>query len=75
MIMRNQKIAILGAGISGLSFAYYLKKFNPTVEFTIYEESNKVLVYVEQGGTVLNAIAQFHKFKKTATRLDRREIV
>lgn len=49
MIMRNQKIAILGAGISGLSFAYYLKKFNPTVEFTIYEESNKAggLVFSE----------------------------
>ena len=39
--MRNQKIAILGAGITGLSFAYYLKKFHPSVDFTIYEESAK----------------------------------
>ena len=50
MIMKNQKIAILGAGISGLSFAYYLKKFNPTVDFTIYEESDQAggMVYSEE---------------------------
>jgi len=50
MIMQNQKIAILGAGISGLSFAYYLKKNNPTVDFTIYEESDKAggMVYSEE---------------------------
>lgn len=39
--MQSQKVAILGAGISGLSFAYYLKKFHPSVDFTIYEESDK----------------------------------
>ncbi len=50
MIMKNKKIAILGAGISGLSFAYYLRKFNPTVDFTIYEESDKAggVVYSEE---------------------------
>jgi len=56
MIMRNQKIAILGAGISGLSFAYYLKKFNPTIDFTIYEESDKaggVVFSEEKDGCVL----------------------
>lgn len=46
--MGNKKVAILGAGITGLSFAYYLKKYHPTVDFKIYEESDKV------GGVVLS---------------------
>ena len=33
----NQKIAIIGAGINGCSTAYYLKKFRPDVDVTVYE--------------------------------------
>ena len=32
------KICILGSGITGLSVAYYLKKYNPTAELIILEE-------------------------------------
>lgn len=48
--MKNQKVIILGAGVSGLSFAYYLKKYHPEVDFTIYEESDRVggVVYSEE---------------------------
>lgn len=38
-----KKIAILGAGISGLSAAWYLKKrFGREIEIVIYEKSNRV---------------------------------
>jgi oxygen-dependent protoporphyrinogen oxidase len=34
----TKKIAILGAGISGLSFAHYLKKRNPDLDITVFEK-------------------------------------
>ena len=37
--MQRKKVAILGAGIAGLSFAYYLKKYNSKVDFIILEKS------------------------------------
>lgn len=45
-----KNVAIIGAGISGLSFAYYLKKYHPSTKFTIYEKSEKAggVVYSEQ---------------------------
>ena len=39
--MQRKKVAILGAGITGLSFAYYLSKYHPNVEFVILEESGR----------------------------------
>lgn len=39
--MSKKKIAILGSGIAGLSYAYYLKKYQPGVEFVILESSGK----------------------------------
>lgn len=36
----NKTIAVIGAGIAGLTAAYYLQKFGYTV--TVYEESNRV---------------------------------
>lgn len=36
------KIAIIGAGVSGLTTAYYLKKYAPATEVHIYEKSLKV---------------------------------
>ena len=40
--MQRKKVAILGAGMAGLSFAYYLKKYNSNVDFVILEKSNRV---------------------------------
>lgn len=37
-----KKIAILGAGISGLSLAYFLEREQPNLEITIYEKSDRV---------------------------------
>ncbi len=39
--MQRKKVAILGAGIAGLSFAYYLKKYNSKVDFVILEKSTR----------------------------------
>ena len=40
--MQRKKVAILGAGIAGLSFAYYLKKYNTNVDFVVLEKSTRV---------------------------------
>lgn len=37
-----KKVAILGGGISGLSFAHYLKKKNPELEITIFEKETSL---------------------------------
>ena len=42
--MQRKKVAILGAGMAGLSFAYYLKKYNSNVDFVILEKSTRELV-------------------------------
>ncbi|KAI5963644.1 HEM14 [Candida pseudojiufengensis] len=39
---QNGKIAVLGAGISGLTFTYFLSKLRPDIKFDIYEKSSKV---------------------------------
>jgi oxygen-dependent protoporphyrinogen oxidase len=36
------KVAIIGAGISGLTTAYYIKKYQPTWQVTIFESEDKV---------------------------------
>jgi oxygen-dependent protoporphyrinogen oxidase len=54
--MEGRKVVILGAGITGLSFAYYLKKFHPSVDFKIYESANKaggVVFSEKQSGCIL----------------------
>lgn len=37
----TKKVAIIGAGITGLASAYYLKQQNPNIDVTIYESSNR----------------------------------
>lgn len=36
------KIAIIGAGVSGLSLAYYLCKYSPETEIVVYEQADRV---------------------------------
>lgn len=36
--MEKSKVCILGSGITGLSYAYYLQKYRPDIEFVILEE-------------------------------------
>lgn len=38
----SKKVAIIGAGITGLSSAYFIKKQDPSIEVTIFEASNRV---------------------------------
>lgn len=35
----EKKVAILGAGISGLSTAFQLRELNPNIDFTIFERN------------------------------------
>ena len=50
--MTNKRIIILGAGISGLTYAYYLKKFQPQIDITILESSSR------SGGVVFSEIVE-----------------
>lgn len=36
------KIGIIGGGISGLSLAYFIKRFNPVSHITLFDKSNKL---------------------------------
>ncbi len=38
----EEKIRIIGAGFSGLTLAYYLKKANPSLKITIHDEAENV---------------------------------
>ncbi|KAK6459900.1 mitochondrial protoporphyrinogen oxidase [Scheffersomyces coipomensis] len=41
-IPANGKVAVLGSGISGLTFTYFLSKLRPDIKFDIYERTNEV---------------------------------
>ena len=51
-----KNIAIIGAGITGLSSAYFIKKQQPDVNVTIYEATNrpggKIQTYRRDGYTI-----------------------
>ncbi|KAG5421259.1 HEM14 [Candida metapsilosis] len=38
---QKSKVAVLGAGISGLTFTYFLSKLRPDLSFHIFEKSNR----------------------------------
>ncbi|CAK7900277.1 protoporphyrinogen oxidase [[Candida] anglica] len=40
-IRPNGSVAVLGVGISGLSFAYFLNKLRPDVKITLYEQNTR----------------------------------
>ncbi|MFQ3790896.1 protoporphyrinogen oxidase [Staphylococcus nepalensis] len=52
----TKRIAIVGAGVTGLSSAYFIKKARPDIEVTIYEASNrvggKIQTYRTEGYTI-----------------------
>ncbi|MEB7433296.1 protoporphyrinogen oxidase [Staphylococcus pasteuri] len=52
----SKNVAIIGAGITGLTSAYYMKKQNPNLNVTIYEASNrpggKIQTYRKDGYTI-----------------------
>lgn len=52
----SKNVAIIGAGITGLTSAYYMKKQNPQLNVTIYEATNrpggKIQTYRKDGYTI-----------------------
>ncbi|RCK60836.1 Protoporphyrinogen oxidase [Candida viswanathii] len=38
---QNAKVAVLGAGILGLTFTYFLSKYRPDIQFTIFEKQGR----------------------------------
>jgi len=45
-LVHNSRVAVIGGGISGLSFVYFLSKLRPDLNFTIYEQSNRLGGYI-----------------------------
>ncbi|EGW32288.1 uncharacterized protein SPAPADRAFT_55778 [Spathaspora passalidarum NRRL Y-27907] len=41
LLPANSKVAVLGAGISGLSFTYFLSKLRPDLQFHVFEKSSR----------------------------------
>ncbi|MEQ6029993.1 protoporphyrinogen oxidase [Staphylococcus saccharolyticus] len=52
----SKKVAIIGAGITGLASAYFIKNEDPSIEVTIFEASNrpggKIQTYRKDGYTI-----------------------
>ncbi|SCW02395.1 LAFE_0F05490g1_1 [Lachancea fermentati] len=42
----NAKIAVVGAGVAGLSFSYFLNKLRPDVQITVLDSSNRCGGYI-----------------------------
>jgi oxygen-dependent protoporphyrinogen oxidase len=73
----HEKIRIIGAGFSGLTLAYYLKKINPLLEITIQDEATRVGGLLESVQTsyglvetAANAILEGEEVSKLAQDLD-----
>ncbi|CCH44560.1 protoporphyrinogen oxidase [Wickerhamomyces ciferrii] len=45
-LVRNSNVAVIGGGISGLSFVYFLSKLRPDLNFTIFERSSRFGGYI-----------------------------
>lgn len=45
-LRQNSRVSVIGGGISGLSFAYFLGKLRPDIKITIYEKDNRVGGYI-----------------------------
>lgn len=45
-LARNSKVSVIGGGISGLSFAYFLGKLRPDVRIKIFEKQGRVGGYI-----------------------------
>ena len=45
-IAQNSRVAVVGAGISGLTFAYFLGKLRPDVRITVFERGDTVGGYI-----------------------------
>lgn len=43
----NSRVSVIGGGISGLSFAYFLGKLRPDVRVTVYEQQGRVGGYIQ----------------------------
>ncbi|CDK24949.1 unnamed protein product [Kuraishia capsulata CBS 1993] len=46
VLKQNAKVAVIGSGISGLSFAYYLSKLRPDVKVSVFEATDRVGGYI-----------------------------
>lgn len=45
----NSRVSVIGGGISGLSFAYFLGRLRPDVKITVYEKQARVGGYINTG--------------------------
>lgn len=46
MLSKNSRVAVVGGGISGLTFAYFLGRLRPDVKITVFEKESRVGGYI-----------------------------
>lgn len=61
-LVKNSNVAVIGAGISGLSFVYFLSKLRPDLHFTVFEQEKRVGGYIN---------TESHRFKGESIKLDK----
>lgn len=59
-VMPQQRVIVIGGGISGLAAAYYLRKQNPTLDITLHESGDRlggVIKTTRQNGFLIEGAA------------------
>lgn len=57
MLQQGAKVAVVGAGVSGLSFTYFLNRLRPDIHLTVYDGSSRSGGYIHSPKVELNGEA------------------
>lgn len=71
--MERKKVCILGAGISGLSLAHYLKKYNPRLDISVLEKNSSpggVIGRIKTEGFIFDTGPKTFRVSKSEPLLD-----
>lgn len=67
----NSRVSVIGGGISGLSFAYFLGRLRPDVNITVFEKNNRVGGYINTVRATEETIKQTGSHGERALKMER----
>lgn len=53
-LAKNAKVAVIGSGVSGLSFAYFLSRLRPDLSITIFEKQSRTGGWINSKSVAIN---------------------